>query len=337
MTFWNNHLLNTETECLDILPIDLPEYLDFTMLNVSHLSEIYYLINHHYQEDNDHLTRTVYSKDYLYWYLRNAKIILGLTCNKKLIGLVTATIITIKINDRTFELPKIDLLCLQKKVRKCGLMSMLINELNNQIILDGYYNAVFCTSIKNSKLFCSQERYIVPLNYEKLCEIGFLEEGLDPLPKIQNNPFHLMKESDIPTVTLNLNQSLSKFPVKQIFDEKAVHHYFLPKKNIVYSFVIRSEDDITDFVSVQKNYMYCLEKEKMISTAYLTYSFHSMDITDLFYFLMDKLITYRFDQLIFNQNYQPDITKFKLDTNANYYLYNLHSDEISPDDMGLNL
>ena len=59
-----------------------------------------------------------------------------------------------------------------------------------------------------------------------------------------------MKESDVMKVRELLNNYLSKFSVKQIFSKKEIAHFFLPRKNVIYSYCIENQEGkVTDFIS----------------------------------------------------------------------------------------
>ena len=65
--------------------------------------------------------------------------------------------------------------------------------------------------------------------------------------------FRSMKSKDIKHVTLLLNENLEKYKIYTIFSEDEVEHWFIPVKNIIYSFVRENDDGkITDFTSFYK-------------------------------------------------------------------------------------
>ena len=313
----------------------LPFGFSLKTLNVSYLDEIHNLLNNHYIEDKQQIIRIVYSKDYLYWYLKNIPIglIVGLIYNNKLVGMITAAIFDIAIYDSVIQIPFVNFLCLQKKIRNANLASYLINEIKNRILKREIKYAIFTSfatridKIKNlSELFCTIKKSAIPINYPKLKNVEFLMEDLPPIIRYNNNPFHLMQEQDIDIIVPKLNEFLKKYQLRQYFTNNSAKHYFLPKKNIVYSFVAKNNKTITDFVVIYKTYIYCLDRHKMVNVANLAYYYYeSMDLTELIEYLLDKLSSYGFDQLFYSNYADNDtinFTHFDTNNDLNYHFYN---------------
>ncbi len=95
--------------------------------------------------------------------------------------------------------------------------------------------------------------------------------------------------------------------------------FFYVKKKTYVIFVSRNKKNIpTDFISVLVTDFICTESDVYVEckTAFLTYHFNdTIPMTDLIYMLMDKLLFYGIDQLVFYENYNHDsidIEKFQL-------------------------
>ncbi|KAL6517424.1 glycylpeptide N-tetradecanoyltransferase [Orobanche minor] len=58
-----------------------------------------------------------------------------------------------------------------------------------------------------------------------------------------------MEEKDAPAVTGLLKTYLGKFTIAASFDETEVKHWFIPRPDIVESYVVESNQNITDFIS----------------------------------------------------------------------------------------
>lgn len=315
----------------------LPEFFSFRSLGTNHLNEIFNLINNHYIEDSNHIIRLTYSKDFIYWYLKQIPpgLIVGLLYKTKLIGLVTSLPMTMIISGKETTVPYIDFLCIQINVRELGLCRYLLDELNSRLITMGYNHAFFTGQKRlNSQLLCTTIDHIIPINYPKLKQIGFLVDNTDDtalniFQQFSDNPLHFMTPHDIETVVRKLNKFMEKFTIRPLFTKENAHYSLLPKKNIVYSFVKRdSSGDITDFISVYKNYLYCSEKNKIISVAQLAFYFYdTLNLTELVLYLLQKLPSYKFDQLVFRNmadNADINITKFIAnDSHLHHYLHNI--------------
>lgn len=325
----------------------IPEILinngfEFKTLGPKHLDEIYGLINNHYMEDQNHITRLTFSKDFIYWYIKYIPtgFIVGLILNKKIVGMITALLIDMVINNNIVNIPYIDFLCIQTRIRGLGLAPLLIDELKNRLTKLNTKYALYSDN-KANRMFnyiCQCQEFVIPINYSKLKNIGFLAEYLKPLP-LSNNQLHLMTASDIDFIIPKLNKSMEKNKIRPYFTNKNAHHFLLPKKNIVYSFVKKLNSEITDFVTVYKNYSYCLDHNKIISVAQLAFYYHeTMELTELIVELLGKLSTYGFDQLIFkniHENMNIELEKFPLCDKINYHLSGAELDVIDPSHMNI--
>jgi glycylpeptide N-tetradecanoyltransferase len=282
---------------------------DFHIENLSifHLDKIQIFLDKNYIEDCNGIFRIIYSKDYLYWYLKDS-IILGMMYLGHLIGMISAKKMRLVVEDQEEDYYYINFLCVSRNFRKRDISKILITEMKNK--LDNFIFRSFCNVSCNC--FCISNQYQIPLNCEKLKKIGFLNEDFS-LPN-KNQYLHLLKEHDIPELIKKLNTKLKNYKIRPFIDHDSVSNYLFPKKNIVYSFVIRNNNNITDFVSVYKYYQYCFESKKVLSVAYLGYYFYtSVSLTELIEMLLIKLVVYNFDQFIFNdiaENKDINITKY---------------------------
>lgn len=309
---------------------EIPDGFKFKTLNLSYLDEIHKFLLNHYIEDDQHLVRLVYSKDFLYWYLRYIPpgFIVGLCYKNKLVGLITASFFDMIVYEKKIKVPYINLFCLQKQVRNLGLAICLIDEIKNRILKMNLNYAIFTGMKKITKPFCTSKDNMIPINHKKLIDIGFLVGKPPKLIKPENNPLHLITQPDIEPISTKLNEFMKKFVIKPYFNTESAQHFLLPKKNIVYSFSIKnSEGAITDFVSVYKNYVYCIEKNKIISIAYLGFYFYeTVTLTNLIIYLIDKLNGYGIDQLVFRNladGADINIERYPMRGELNYYFYNV--------------
>jgi glycylpeptide N-tetradecanoyltransferase len=75
------------------------------------------------------------------------------------------------------------------------------------------------------------------------------------LLKLPNEPqtpgIRQMVEADVPAVTKLLNEYLADGRAKfhPIFDEAEVHHWFLPREDVIYSYVVETDGNVTDVLS----------------------------------------------------------------------------------------
>lgn len=301
----------------------LPDFFSLNTLNICHLDEIHTLLTNHYTEDIQNITRLVYPRDFLYWYLKQipSGLNIGLCYQKKLVGFICAIIVDTLLLNKKHKIAYVNFFCIHNKLRHHGLGKYLQREIKNRLINMGITNAVFISqhtsnnTEKNNNYSCKIKEYIIPINHFKLEKIGFLEKNsIDPLPKPHSNDLHLMVVSDIKSIVPKLNKFIEKYHFKPCFNEDNTYIFLLPKKNIVYTFVKRNSNQVTDMITIYKNYVYCKEKNEMIGVGQLTYYFHeTLSLTELIVCLIDKLPSYGIDQLIFRDianNEDINITKF---------------------------
>lgn len=62
-----------------------------------------------------------------------------------------------------------------------------------------------------------------------------------------------MKSKDIPQVTKLLQEYLKKFKVYLKYTQDDVKHWFLPRKDVIYTYVVENDNKVTDLIS-----FYCL-------------------------------------------------------------------------------
>lgn len=350
-------LFPQENKIQNKLPLDF----NFKTLGTNHLDEIFNLLNNHYIEDDQHIVRLIYSRDFIYWYIKNitSGLILGLLYKKNLVGIITSMLTEIMVNDEKIKIAYIDFLCVQTNIRGIGLGTCLYEEINlrlrNMGIMRIYFtsqitgkfsqicsdsNSLIPKNMEEIRSFCTTHDYIIPINYPKLKQIGFLDECEKPnyylicLGISNDNPLHLMAPTDIDDVVSKLNKFMNKYIVRPYFTKENARYFLFPKKNIVYSFVKKNSDGkITDFISVYKNYLYCIEKNIIINVAHLAYYFYeTLNLTELVSYLLEKLSRHKIDQLYFRNmadNSEINITKFVANGRGlNHYMNNM--DQMAP-------
>jgi glycylpeptide N-tetradecanoyltransferase len=295
------------------------------------------LINDNYIEDTRGIIRCVYGKNFLIWYLDQIQtkgLVIGLLYNNNLIGMISASIFDMIIFDEKKRVPYINFLCIHKKVRHLGLGPILIDHIKEKLCLLNIPYAFFTAMNSPTVPFCQTKDNIIPINYQKLTKIKFMNEELDPVIRFDDNPLHLMIESDTEQIVAGLNSFMKNFKIKPFFDIKSAKHFLLPKKNIKYSFTKKnSKGNITDFISVYKYYLYCMGQKEIVSVGQLGFYYtETLTLTQLVKFLLDKMISYGFDQLIIRnmaENDTIDITKFTTHDELNYFFYNISIPKIN--------
>jgi glycylpeptide N-tetradecanoyltransferase len=304
-------------------------------LNITHLDQIYMLLNENYISDKTNILNYTYGKDFVKWYLRLAHpdLIIGITYHKLLVGLV----IGVMVQTGTSKIPYINFLCVHHKFRKRGLSKKLIQELETRLEKMEMKKGVFqltSSQIGKSSLFTSLPNsvlqipdiahYAIPINYAKLKKLEFVTEEMKT-EELVSNPLHLISQLDLKEITYRLNTFTSKVPLRIHFDGTSANLYLKPRKNICYSFAKYSDVTPTDFINVYKHYYYVKEHQELITVAQLGFYYtETLTLTELVTFLLDKLKIYGFDQLVFKHVFLNDtinITKYSTCDASTYYVW----------------
>lgn len=167
------------------------------------------------------------------------------------------------------------------------------------------------------------------------------------LPEAPKTPgFRPMTEKDIPQAQKLLSKYLKKFKLVPDFDEHEFKHWFLPRKGIIYSFVVADEKgvitDLVSFYALPSTVMHH-PMHKIIKAAY---SFYNVSTKTPWLELMnDALVSAKNDDfdvfnaldVMENQTFLGPL-KFGIgDGNLQYYLYNWRCPNMKPEELGLIL
>jgi glycylpeptide N-tetradecanoyltransferase len=288
--------------------------IKFKILNISHIDQIYQLLNCNYFDTSDSI-KILFPKKYLKWYLQNS-LIIGMVYNHKLIGITSIKKIPMIIENQIIPVNFMGLTCINRKIR-CNKLHQMLDDYVNKIAQDVWQYRIQ----ENENLHESDQdnddnqivyqEFIVPVNHIRLINLGLILPDEEQYP-VDENPFTSLKKQDLEQISLKLSNLSSD--IRPYFTPENCKYYFLPQQNVIYSFVIRNQSQVTDFVSVYKKYMYCEDYKSMLVTAYLSfYSLETLTETEMLILLIDKLKKYGFDQLIFNDQLlktEIGITKF---------------------------
>lgn len=305
----------------------MDKHFKIKTLSIKNLDIIYEFITNNYIED-ENILRLTYSKDFLYWFLKLVPEgwMIGLIYENNIIGFVSAILVDVNIVDIVHKMPYIDFLTVQKNLRSNGLAKILIDKLQHILKKSGFDKFFSNTKkeINNMKPILSSKDYLIPINIKKLRHLEFIDDSCKKIPFLEDNPLHLMQKSDLESVVSNLNHALSGLKFKPVFNMVTGKHFLLPKKNIVYTFVNRINNEITDMITIYKHYYYCFEKKEMLSVAQLGFYFNNiLSLTNLVQYLLEKIEKIGIDQLIFRNLFEADdicLEKYDSYTDLFYYL-----------------
>ncbi|XP_043923442.1 glycylpeptide N-tetradecanoyltransferase 2 isoform X2 [Protopterus annectens] len=321
------------------------------------LKELYTLLNENYVEDDDNMFRFDYSSEFLLWALRPPGWLpewhcgVRVTSNRKLVGFISAVPAAIRIYGNEKKMVEINFLCVHKKLRSKRVAPVLIREITRRVNREGIFQAVYTAGVVLPKPVSTCRYWHRSLNPRKLVEVKFshlsrnmtLQRTLK-LYKIPDVPktagLRSMERKDVKGVQELLRNYLKQFHLAPVMDEEEVTHWFLPRANIIDTYVVEGSDGtLTDFLS-----FYTLPStvmhhpiHKSLRAAYSFYNVHT--ITPLLDLMNDALILAKlkgFDvfntlDLMENKTFLEKL-KFGIgDGNLQYYLFNWRCPSMDPE------
>eukprot|EP00124_Ichthyophonus_hoferi_P002132 Ihof_evm3s134 gene=Ihof_evmTU3s134 len=294
-------------------PYPLPanyEWCSMDLESTKDLDDFYDLLNVNYVEDSENMFRFDYSKNFLRWAMMapgwKKQWHVGVrvsTGNKKLVAFIGAIPAAIRVDDDAMPMVEINYLCVHKKLRSKRLAPMLIKEVTRRVNLEGISMACYTAGVYLPTPVCSTRYFHRNLNCKKLIDIGFsyLPRGLTLQQlirrhKLPENPttkgMRPLEMKDVPSAHKLLSNYLQKFKLAPVFDEAEFAHWFLPKTEVVYCYVVEDPvtHEITDMIS-----FYILNSTIINNTRYKTlnaaFSFYNVATsTTMENLLYDSLI-----------------------------------------------
>ncbi|CAL8096359.1 unnamed protein product [Calicophoron daubneyi] len=347
-------------------PYSLPDgfhWCEISLDDDAQLQELYDLLYENYVEDDDHLFRFDYSKEFLKWALQcpgwhpDWHVGVRVTKSKKLVGFIASIPCNLQIYEKTKKMVEINFLCVHKKLRSKRMAPVLIREVTRRIHLRGLFQALYTSGALLPKPVVTCRYWHRPLNPRKLLDCGFSHlthnMTLQRTIKLYKLPeetlvkgFRQMTKADVPQAWALVSKYLEQFCLRPIYTEQEFRHFFLPRTDIVNSFVVANEEGkITDFCSYYVLPSTVMKSEKH-STLKAAYSFYNAStVTPWPALIQDMLITAKqldFDvfnalDLMENKKFLEEL-KFGIgDGNLNYYLYNWRCPTAEPNQVALVL
>eukprot|EP01091_Cochliopodium_minus_P020187 TRINITY_DN8733_c0_g1_i1.p1 TRINITY_DN8733_c0_g1~~TRINITY_DN8733_c0_g1_i1.p1 ORF type:complete len:453 (-),score=129.79 TRINITY_DN8733_c0_g1_i1:75-1433(-) len=365
--FKENAPIQTKTlEQVQKEPFKLPDqcvWFEPDLTNPEMLNEIYLLLTNNYVEDDDAMFRFDYSTDFLKWALmppgwrKEWHLGIKYTKTNKFMAFISAIPAKISMYSSPTPMVEINYLCVHKKLRSKGLAPILIQEITRRVNLTNVWQAVYTSGTVLPNPVASCRYYHRSLNPKKLIDIKFsylkknmtmsMTIKLFSLPEKPQTPgIRALEKKDIPQACQLLSKFLSRYHMYPHFNEEEFEHWFLPRKEVIYSYVVESKNgDITDFVSFYNLPSTILKhpKHKLLKAAYSFYNFSfKTDWVDL---MRDALIFARnenFDvfnclDLMENEKFLKPLKFGSGDGNLLYYLFNWKCPLTKPQGIGLVL
>uniref|UniRef100_A0A914UXR4 Glycylpeptide N-tetradecanoyltransferase n=1 Tax=Plectus sambesii TaxID=2011161 RepID=A0A914UXR4_9BILA len=291
-------------------PFSLPDQFHWSNVDLDdekQLKELYTLLTENYVEDDDNMFRFDYGSEFIRWALKPPGWLQQWHCgvraknSGKLVAFISAIPCTIRIYDKIQTMVEINFLCVHKKLRSKRVAPVLIREITRRVNQQGIFQAVFTAGVIIPKPITTCRYWHRSLNPKKLIEVKFshlarnmtLQRTLKlyKLPEAPKCPgFRAMAPGDVPQAYRLLVDYLKTFDLAPMFTLEEFQHFFVPRPNVVDSFVVETNGKVTDFVS-----FYTLPSTVMHHSTYKTikaaYSFYNVATsTSLVELMNDALI-----------------------------------------------
>jgi glycylpeptide N-tetradecanoyltransferase len=351
-------VINVNDVCKE--PYLLPENYTWCTLNINDdndLNLIYKFLLDYYNSSKNASKKYHYQKDFLRWFLKPYEyyddLLVGVKYNNKLVATIFGIPMNIKVYDKNIKMVEINFLCVHESLRNKRLAPVLIKEITRRTNLHGIFQAFYTAShdLPNSLMKCSY--YHRPLNIPKLVDIKFIEkpdkislQGFAKLFKTLDNTtinIRKIKPDDYNICCKLLNEYNNKFKISIIFSQEEFNNHFAFKENIIESFVVENNYNITDFIS----FVFIPSKlnnntnHTNLSKAYVYYYFNTeTDLCTLvdngLYLMKTKNIDVVNAMKQYNNEEFLDKLKFKEGVGElNFYLYNWSCPSINYNDMAV--
>lgn len=339
------------------------EWSDVDVTDDAQLAEAYKLLNANYVEDDDAMFRFDYSTDFLRWALLppgwRPEWHLGVRVagGGKLVALITAIPARVAVYTTGLPAVEINFLCVHKKLRSKRLAPVLIKEITRRVNRCNIWQAAYTAGVVLPSPVVRCQYWHRSLSPKMLIEMGFsrlpprrtlsAHLRLNALPAKPATPgLRPMEDRDVAAVTVLLRDYLSTYDLGVVWDEDEVRHWLLPRKGVVYSYVVAATDgtitDVGSFYSLPSSVL----RHPRYKTLEAAYSFYNaVTVTDLTVLMKDMLIMAHnegfalFNALDLMQNATTfaDL-KFSIgDGCLNYYLYNWRCRPMAPERNSLVL
>ncbi|XP_042897135.1 glycylpeptide N-tetradecanoyltransferase 2 isoform X2 [Parasteatoda tepidariorum] len=250
-------------------PLSLPQGFQWDTLDIDNpiiLNELYTLLNENYVEDDDNMFRFDYSPGFLQWALqppgwkKTWHCGVRVTKSTKLVGFISAVPANVSIYGKKRKIVEINFLCVHKKLRSKRVAPVLIREITRRVNREGIFQAVYTAGVVLPKPIGTCRYWHRSLNPRKLIDVKFSHLSrnmtmqrtlkLYKLPEATKIPgFQTLKEKHVKQVLKLICEYLSKFDLAPTFNEEEFRYWFLPRPDIVNSFVVEVNGTVTDFAS----------------------------------------------------------------------------------------
>lgn len=265
--------------------------------------------------------------DQMLWYLTNPYIVVIIVSwLDKIIGILLFN----KINSNETNIFYLQYMCVDNKINCQDVKLKILQQFELFMNISVVYISNTIIKTDQLKLVDTMHEYLIPVNHIKLYRIKLVDNIAEI--KYIHNTLHLMKIKDIDNVLSGLIESYgSNYVVK--FNWDFINTMMLPVKNIVYTFVNKTNDIVTDFICFSVKHMLHIESNQNIVTANLEFYYNNqLKLDEIIHMSILKLLKYGIDIVTIrkskrNQNI-CDTCTHESPCTYNWYVQNDHNIDI---------
>ncbi|AYV83552.1 MAG: N-myristoyltransferase [Hyperionvirus sp.] len=189
--FWSNRLvpkLDEPSPLVGIIDAQLKDHIVnepikmfepyewFKLDSNSNLGEVVTFLNKYYNADSSKDEfRPHHTAEYMKWSLGEKFKIIGIRAANKIGAVVAVTVKKLQVFSKLVDVGDVNYLCIHPHLREKGIAPKLIDEVIRQLASEGVIVGMFATDKYIPNPFCRTELYNRPLNYERLCNAGFIK------------------------------------------------------------------------------------------------------------------------------------------------------------------
>lgn len=156
---------------------------------------------------------------------------------------------------------EINFLCVHKKLRAKRVAPVLIREITRRVNVHGIFQAVYTAGVVLPKPIATCRYWHRSLNPKKLIETRFSHltrnmtlQRTIKLFKLPQEPkcgfLRPLSKATVPGAHALLKKYLEKFKLRPEFDEHEFEHWFTPRHDIVQTYVVDRNGEITGLFSL---------------------------------------------------------------------------------------
>jgi glycylpeptide N-tetradecanoyltransferase len=355
----NGPIVKFEPEQIKTEPLELPngyEWFEFDVNSDDEIGHVHKFLLEHYAADPNNFLRLSYPIDTLRWalcppnYKKEWHIGVRHSATGQLAGLITAVPSVMMSYGKKIDIVEINFLCVRSNFREKGLAPVLIREISRRVIIRKIWYAVYTSALVLPHSVSEVRYFHRPLNIRKLVQIGFWPQHPKLTMKGMMQMFNLpallttkgirgITNDDVRDACNLLNATLAEYPITTEFTEDEFRHHFLPRNEIVYSYVVDNEG-IKAFFSFYSLPSVVIQSGKEIKTAYLYYNTISNDseiIKDVL--ILAKQLGFDVFNSLNTMGFTQEISQRLKFSPSNgvlrYYLYNWRCPLTPSDKIGL--